>query len=232
MVNGAELFANAKCVIFDFDGVVADSETFSLGTLRDALADFGLAMPLEEVRARFLGKSLKTIEAHVVAQKGCGAADGFAEAWQATLFATFRAELRAMPGVVSVLDALDRVQTPYCIASSSSFERLGVALSAMRLTERFTHVFSAEQVDRGKPAPDLFLLAATHLNVEPADCLVIEDSPHGIQAATAAGMRSIGFVGGDHLRDIEPEHETLLLAAGAALVIPGYAGLPDAMEGA
>ena len=221
----ARLLKDTSCIIFDFDGVVVDSEPVSLGTLRDTLAAFGLQMTLDDVRKKFLGTSLNTIETHLDETRGCGASDGFAKAWQDALFRAFRADLQRMPGVTPLLDLLDEAHMPYCVASSSSFERLGVAQEAVGLAGRLSNLFSSEQVQNGKPAPDLFLLAAKRMDVDPARCLVIEDSPHGIRAATAAGMTSMGFVGGSHLRGIEAEHAALLFQAGATHVVDTYTDL-------
>ncbi len=224
----AHLLQRSTCVIFDFDGVVADSEPASLATLQQALAEFGLVMTLEQVRGQFLGKSLKTIEAHVMPRQTEGRSSSFAETWQTALFERFRTDLTAMPGLMAFLDALDQVGLPYCVASSSSFERLGVALEALHLGERLSNLFSAEQVKNGKPAPDLFLYAAAQMQSDPDTCLIIEDSPHGIRAAAAAHMPSVGFVGGGHLRGIEDDHAALLLDAGATHVVRTYAGLISA----
>ena len=219
------LLKETRCVIFDFDGVIADSEPLSLSTLRDTLIDFGLEMSIEDVRALFLGKSLKTIEAFVSAHSPNNTANGFGTEWQSTLFEKFAEELCPMPDLMALLDALDALELQYCVASSSSFERLGVALDAIRLRDRFPILFSSEQVKNGKPAPDIFLFAAAEMQCDPAACLVIEDSPYGIRAATAAGMRSLGFIGGSHLQGIEEEHATLLLESGAANVVTDFAQL-------
>jgi len=225
----AGLFNGVACVIFDFDGVVADSETHSLGTLRDALAAFGVEMPLDEVRARFLGKSLTAIDDYVAEHGRASAATSFAEAWQDKLYAAFRADLSALPHLEALLDGLDRAGRRYCVASSSSFERLGVALDAMQLADRFPNLFSAEQVAQGKPAPDLFLFAARHMQASPETCLVIEDSPYGLRAAKAAGIPAIGFVGGAHLRDCRDQHAELMRREGADIVTDSHAALLAAL---
>lgn len=201
-------------VIFDFDGVVADSEVISLGTLQTTLAEFGLDWPLEDVRARFLGSSLATISDYV-AQHGPNGDHGFADAWQSRLFASFREKLEPVTGIVELLQSLSGQGIRYCIASSSSLERIAIALDAMGLADAFPNVFSAEQVAHGKPAPDLFLLAAQRMQVDPRHCLVVEDSAHGVRAARAAGMRAFGFLGGQHLRGIEAGHAALLRQCGA-----------------
>ena len=221
--NFASLLGSAEAVLFDFDGVIADSEVISLTTLRDALGQFGLDFTLEETRKTFLGTSLKTITAHVD-QHGSGHATGFPTIWEEALFARFAKDLKPVPHVFDVIEWLDRHRIPFCIATSSTFRRLSAALAAMRVKNRFEHVFSAEQVARGKPAPDLFELAASKLNVRPQTCLVIEDSPHGIRAARAAGMQTVGFTGGQHLRDLQAEHSALLQDAGAGLILPSFEG--------
>ena len=213
------LLEGGELVIFDFDGVIADSEVISLATLQEALAAFGIDLSAEDVRRAFLGTSLARIEAYV-AETGAGrTSQGFAETWQTALFDRFRAELAPVPQLPTLLEQLSARGIRYCIASSGTFERLGVALSALNLSGQFESIFSSEQVARGKPAPDLFLFAARELGVPPESCLVIEDSPYGIRAAKAANMRCAGFVGGTHLHEIAEEHGDLLRQQGADIVV-------------
>ena len=125
--------------------------------------------------------------------------------------AAFEAGLKALPGVVALLDRLAARAIPYCVASSGSVEKMHHSLGLVGLLPRFVdHMFSARMVGRGKPAPDLFLFAAEKMGASPAGCLVIEDSVHGVTAARAAGMRAIGFVGASHNG---PEMGALLMAA-------------------
>lgn len=219
------LWDGVRLVLFDFDGVVADSEVISLGTLRETLAEFGVPLAAAEVRRRFLGTSLATISARVADESPQRSTEGFGAAWQARLYAEFRASLRPMPHVVDLLDRLTEAGVGYCLASSSTFERIGVALEAMGLSDRLPHVFSSEQVAHGKPAPDLFLHAAEQMGTAPAECLVIEDSPYGVTAAKAAGMRCLGFVGGRHLEGVTETHADTLRAAGADGVLACFQGV-------
>lgn len=218
-LNGVDL------VIFDFDGVVADSEVLSLGTLRDALADSGLRMPLDRVRSLFLGKSLASILEYIAQNGPNDAADGFAQRWQSALYDRLGQELKPMPAILPFLKYLKGHGIKHCVASSSTFERIRLSLTAMGLEDRFSDLFSAEQVQNGKPAPDLFLLAAKQVGTNPDACLVFEDSPHGIQGARAAGMRAMGFVNGAHLEGIRDIHADLLLNAGAERVLYTFAEL-------
>lgn len=219
---------NAELVILDFDGVVVDSEVISLSTLRQAIADYGVDLTLDEVRDRFLGVSLRRIMAFVDAYGARPAKDGFAEHWYRALFARFRRELKIMPGLSGLLDSLDAARTPYCVASSGSFDRLRVALQVTGLASRFAgRVFSAEQVERGKPAPDLFLLAAREMGASPEGCLVIEDSPAGVAAAKAAAIFVIGYVGGSHLANVRNRHRAALHSQGADAVVTSLSEIPQ-----
>lgn len=220
----SDLLVGKEMVIFDFDGVIADSEVLSLSTLQTSLRAFGIDHSLEETRRAFLGTSMSHI-VDFVGRHGTGSAADFPAHWENALFDRFKSDLGPVPHLVDTLGLLDHLDLQFCIASSGTFRRIGIALDVMGLRSRFDHVFSAEQVQRGKPAPDVFLFAAAKRGVAPANCLVIEDSPHGIQAACAAGMHSVGFVGGSHVRDIAQGHGQLLLDAGADMVLHSYAGL-------
>lgn len=212
-------------VIFDFDGVIADSEILSLATLQQSLEDHGISLSLQDVREKFLGRSLAAIRTYIAEHNPDSPADGFTDTWQSELFIRFHKELSPIANVQGFLDILTFRELRYCIASSGTFERINVALAAMQMTQLFDHVFSAEQVRRGKPAPDLFLHAAAHLGIEQNKCLVIEDSPFGVSAAKAANMRCVGFVGGAHLQGIAAQHGELLLDNGADLIIHSYGEL-------
>lgn len=190
-----------------------------MGTLRDTLHDYGLQMPLEEVRTRFLGTSSKTILDGIADLAPDSNVTDFTQSWENRLYQAFRYELRPVPSANSLLDGLSQRQVRFCVASSSSLERLDLALECLNLRSRVQNVFSAEQVKQGKPAPDLFLFAADSLGVSPSRCLVVEDSPYGVQAARTAGMTCLGFVGGSHLEGIRGEHASHLVDAGADSIL-------------
>lgn len=208
-----------ELVIFDFDGVIADSEVISLTSLQRTLKAWGIDLALDAVRARYLGLATDKILRDVAAQSPGRSAVGFRTAWHNELFERFRRELHPVSGVTALLDRILAGGMSYCIASSGSFERIGIALEAMQMTERFEHVFSSELVLHGKPAPDLFLHAADALGTRPERAIVIEDSPYGIMAARRAGMRSVGFLGGAHLAGIRDRHASALKEAGADMVV-------------
>ena len=210
-----------ELIIFDCDGVLIDSEAIACRADSACLAEIGIAMSAEEIMDRYLGISAGTMCADIEQRHGRALPPDFAETLRLRVAAAFEAELMPMAGVEAALDALPQRR---CVASSSAPERLRHSLSLTGLLRWFEpHVFSATQVARGKPAPDLFLFAAASMQAEPAACVVIEDSVPGVQAAVAAGMRVIGFTGGGHCR---PGHAERLLAAGAAAIADDMRRLP------
>lgn len=185
-------------IIFDCDGVLVDSEKLAVKIDQRLLEELGWSLSLEEIAENFLGKSEehfnKTVEAHL-GQK-------LSDAWKAkskdVYRETFEAELQAVPGIEK---ALADLELGTCVASSGSHEKMRLTLGLTGLLPRFEgRLYSATQVARGKPFPDLFLFAAKQMGWEPAHCVVVEDSAAGIEAALAAGMHVIAYNSGlqDH----------------------------------
>ena len=163
-------------VIFDFDGVLIDSEAIALAELAGLMTDLGVAIDVATARNLFLGNTIGTA-ADWAAERGAALrGDAFAEAWYDRLFARYEAELRPMPGAEALLAALQAAGLPFCIATGGSVRRLAFALERTGLDRFFPegHAHSADAVARGKPAPDLFLHAAACHGVAPGRCLVIE----------------------------------------------------------
>lgn len=198
----SRIMQNHDLIIFDCDGVLIDSEVISAQMLIAELAGYGVNISREFVSRRFLGRSYPTVLKEIRETFGVALPDRFEADYRARLLAAFSRGLKVMPGVVPVLQALDR---PYCLATSSSPERVRMSLALVGLNHHFddSRIFTASRVARGKPAPDLFLLAAAEMGFEPARCLVIEDTETGIRAARAAGMTVWRFVGGSHLQDMD-----------------------------
>ena len=183
-----------ELVIFDCDGVLVDSERIAVRTDVLVLAKLGWVLTEAECIERFVGLSDKSIKAAIEAHLGRRLPDDWDQEFQPLYRDAFAAELTPVPGVV---EALDRITLPSCVASSSSHEKLRFTLGLTGLYERFAgRIFSAYEVERGKPAPDLFLYAASRMGVDPGACAVVEDSRYGVAAARAAGMRAFGFAGG------------------------------------
>lgn len=197
-------------IIFDCDGVLIDSEIIGCRIDAEALAEIGVPITVEEVMARYVGIATRTMLADIEERYGVQLPEDFAPRLRARVSEAFERELSIIPGVAAVID---RLPCRFCVASSSVPEKLQHSLSLVGLYERFApHIFSATEVARGKPAPDLFLHAARRMGVVPARCLVVEDSIAGVQAAVAARMPVVGFVGGSHCG---PQHAARLREAGA-----------------
>jgi HAD superfamily hydrolase (TIGR01509 family) len=215
--------APPSLVIFDCDGVLVDSEPLSMRVLLETVRAKGVELDHDLVYDRFLGRSLASIcrdldEAYGVMLDAPALAD-----LRRDLYAAFEAELQPTTGIV---DALPRLALPFCVASSSQPERIELSLKVTGLWPRFAgRLFSATMVARGKPAPDLFEFAAARMGHPPATSVVVEDSAVGIQAARAAGMRVVGFLGGSHAR--RPPHRVAIEAMRPDAVIDDMALLPD-----
>jgi HAD superfamily hydrolase (TIGR01509 family) len=178
-------------VIFDNDGVLVDSEWHANGILADLLTEFGLACTREDCIRAYMGSTMARVRTIAESRLGRPLPAELEDRYHARLFEIFRTTLTAVPGVTR---ALEQLATPTCVASSGTHERIRLALTTTGLLGRFDgRIFSAQDVARGKPAPDLFLHAAAMLQVTPARCAVIEDSPLGVEAANRAGMIAFGF---------------------------------------
>jgi HAD superfamily hydrolase (TIGR01509 family) len=187
-------------IIFDCDGVLIDSEVLSCRCLSEVLAGYGIDLGPGQALDLFLGRSVTAVREHYEVL-GRLIPEQFSAELKAGVHAAFLSGLCPIEGVSSVLEGL---QIPHCVASSSDVDRVSFSLSLTGLAQHFdTRLYTAQMVERGKPAPDLFLYAAESMHADPRRTLVIEDSVSGVRAAKAAGMTAWGFVGGSHyqLRD-------------------------------
>lgn len=193
---------NPDLVIFDCDGVLIDSEVISARMLIAELAHYDIHIDMSYVVRHFLGRSYPIVLKQIRSEFGIVLPDGFEADYRQRLVAAFARDLKIMPDVRDVIDNLD---VPYCLATSSSPPRLAESLRIVGLTDAFENrTNTASEVANGKPAPDLFLHVARKFGVEPANCLVIEDSHAGVQAGLAAGMEVWQFLGGSHLDGLVP----------------------------
>jgi HAD superfamily hydrolase (TIGR01509 family) len=220
-----------RAVIFDMDGCLVDSEPLSLEAVAAEIRASGLPdVTAAEVGGKYLGVSLSQIVRDVEDRLGYPCPPGFIDRMEARLFASYSAGLPQIDGVEGLLAALGKAGIAVAIATGASVRRLAVTLDCAGLSRSFKgRGISADQVQNGKPAPDVFLLAARQLGVNPRNCAVLEDSPHGIKGAVAAGMRAVGFVGGSHLAGRRKEHAAILREAGADQVIETLSQAFDAL---
>lgn len=215
-----------ELVLFDLDGVVVDSEPLSIRSLIDALVPLGLCLTPDQARQQWLGMSWPDLFGTIERRLGHRLPEGFSDRVIAAERARFETELRAVPGAEGLLESLAAFGVRRCIASSETLEGIELKLRVTGLRGHFDGgLYSAEMVEKGKPAPDLVQLAARSEGVAPAACVVLEDAPFGVMGAVAAGMRAIGYAGDAHA------HPEALASAGAEVVrsladIPALLGLP------
>lgn len=211
-----------QLVIFDCDGVLVDSEALSIGALLAMVERAGGAIDETIAHERFLGRSMASVREILACEYGLVLTETDLTGMRVDLMRRFREELRPMPG----LDvALGQIAARRCVASSGTLDRIRYALETTGLLTLFEpHLFSATMVERGKPAPDIFLHAAASMGTDPENCLVIEDSPAGVAAARAAGMRVFAFAGGTHAAS--PAFRERLASNGPDLIFADMLRLP------
>ena len=210
-----------SALIFDCDGVLVDSEAIHVAVEMELLREMGLAYEWEAYLSRFVGLGVPEFHATLAedyAKLGQGPfPDDFGPRLHDRAWPRIESELTALPGAA---DLAARLEGPIAVASSSIMPKLHRKLALTGLSDTFApHIYSADQVARGKPAPDLFIFAADKIKSDPATCLVIEDSVHGVTAALAAGMTAFGFTGGGHA---DSGLGARLLAAGATATFPSH----------
>lgn len=213
-------------MIFDCDGVLVDSEPTSARALAAALTEIGLPTSPEYCLRNYTGTWWPDCLAMIEARLGRPPPDGFTERYRARQNAALAEGVEPVPGV---LEALTRIDAAVCVASNGTPQKMQITLERTGLLERFDGaIFSAEQVARGKPAPDLFLHVAEALGVKPGGCAVVEDSVIGIEAARAAGMRALGY-------SVHSDPTAIAAAGGepfdSMAALPGMLGAPAARPG-
>jgi HAD superfamily hydrolase (TIGR01509 family) len=197
-------------IIFDCDGVLVDSEVLSCRCLSDVLAGYGVSLGVDEALDLFLGRSVTAVREHYQAL-GRLLPDQFPAELKAGVRTAFLSGLCPIEGVKRVVEDL---QIPHCVASSSDLDRVSFSLALTGLAPHFDgRLYTSQMVERGKPAPDLFLHAAESMRADPRRTLVIEDSVSGVTAGKAAGMTVWGFVGGSHYQS--RDGKAILASAGA-----------------
>lgn len=183
-----------KLVIFDCDGVLVDSETVSNKVLVANLALHGLQLEIADCEAMFVGGTMKAVMRNARAMGADLPSDWVDEIYQ-EIYASLRNGVSLVAGIHELLALLDREGIPFCVASNGSEEKMQITLGQNDLWDRFypNAMFSAHTLGTAKPDPEMFLTAASHFDVQPGDCLVVEDSATGAEAALRAGMRCLGY---------------------------------------
>ncbi len=212
-------------IIYDCDGTLIDSEHIAGSVCAEALTSIGFPTTMEAFNARFNGIPVAETWAMIRAELPVELPPGFNEAINAEIYRRFETELEPIAGVA---DAIEQIGGLRAVASSTRLPVLARNLAKTDLARFFDpHIYSASQVARGKPAPDVFLYAASQIGADPAHTVIIEDSVAGVTAGIRAGMTVIGFHGASNG---VPELDTRLMTAGARTVIANMADLPEAVE--
>lgn len=213
-------------VIFDYDGVIADSELLNGQALAEVLTGIGLPTTLEETLRRYTGRRWLDFRDDIETALGRACPETVLPDWSKLCLSRAASDLTAVKGAADFMAGLSQ---PRCIASSSPPDWIELGLGTMGIAaDHAGPIYSgAVHVTRGKPHPDIFLHAARELGVEPSRTLVIEDSRPGVQAGVAAGMTVVGLLAGGHIRD---GHGEQLAAAGAHHIAADYAAVSALME--
>jgi HAD superfamily hydrolase (TIGR01509 family) len=215
-------------VIFDCDGVLVDSEAIANRIMAEHITATGVPITYQDCRARFVGGTLQRVMDTVEQWLGKPLPPGWKEDFEARRNEAFRRELKAVAGIEEVLASLTAAETEFCVASSGSVEKMELTLGLTGLKRYFgERLYSASMVAHGKPAPDIFLYAAEQMGYLPETCVVVEDSPTGVTAAVAAGMRVLAYAA-----DADAE---VLRVAGAQpfaemTALPGLLGLDSGLR--
>jgi HAD superfamily hydrolase (TIGR01509 family) len=213
-------------LIFDCDGVLVDSEYLFAQVASECLSGIGIGIAPQAAARRFAGVSIRDMLAELEHERGHPLPAGFEDLLVRREDEAYKQRLQSIPGVREAVLALE---LPRCVASSSLPERIAGSLVMTGLDDLFAEQarFSTTLVARGKPAPDIFLLAAERMGATPEGAIVIEDSVAGVTGAAAAGMRVIGFAGGRHCGE---GHAARLKSAGADRVIAEMRLLPETVR--
>jgi HAD superfamily hydrolase (TIGR01509 family) len=210
-----------KAFIFDFDGVIADSEVLSNTVLAEIVTELGVPTTVEDAYRDYMGKRFHEVIAAIEKTVSRTLPPSFGAEYQERTLTRLRRELAPIAGVREFIEKFRDI--PRCIASSSSPDRLAVCLEVLAMADLFAgRVFSASEVKQGKPHPDIFLHAATRIGMPPGECIVIEDSASGVIAGRAAGCTVIGLLAAGHIRE---GHAAVLTEAGANYVAANYLDL-------
>jgi HAD superfamily hydrolase (TIGR01509 family) len=203
-----------QLVIFDCDGVLVDSEPISNRVLAELLTAQGIPTTLSQSRSAYQGLMLSEVLAGAEASLGRPLPEDFLETYERERDAAFRRELRPVAGAADAVEQVTAAGIPVCVASQGKLAKTRLTLAVTGLERLFSEEarFSAYSVARGKPAPDLFLHAAATMGAAPAGCVVVEDTPSGVSAAVAAGMRALGLAADSDERGLREAGAEIILS--------------------
>lgn len=196
-----------KCIIFDCDGVLVDTEKIGNEILLLMAAEYGFNMKIEEAYSSFNGRKLKDCFLHIENAIGKKLPDAFEADYRQKTFEAFKTQVQPMEGVI---DFIEKLKIPYCVASSGPVDKIRLNLEVAGLLDKFEgKIYSSYQINSWKPEPGIFLHAAKEMNFNVEDCVVIEDSKAGVKAGISGGFKVYGFANGSNNEDLENEGATV-----------------------
>ncbi|MES0884699.1 HAD family hydrolase [Roseibium sp. SCP14] len=208
-------------VIFDCDGVLVDTERMTNQNMADLVTDLGYPITGPECQRRFMGRTLENVKEMVEELIGRELPANWPDQVRERDLESFKAGVPAINGIEAVLDDLDNRGVPYCVGSSGKYAKMNATLGSSGLLPRLKgKLFSAQDCERGKPAPDVFLLGARTMGHTPENCVVVEDSLPGVRAARAAGMQVFAFVE-------DPSCDRQAMTDAGGILFEHMAELPD-----
>ncbi|OIV40267.1 HAD family hydrolase [Flavobacterium johnsoniae] len=192
-----------KCIIFDCDGVLVDTEKIGNGILLEMASKYGFKMEIEDAYRDFNGRNLQECFRHIEDAIEAKLPESFEAEYREKSFEAFKTQVKPMEGIVSFIENL---KIPYCVASSGPVEKIRLNLEVAGLLDKFENkIFSSYQINSWKPDPGIFLYAANEMGFEVNDCIVVEDSKAGVKAGIQGGFRVFGFANGYNNSDLEEE---------------------------
>lgn len=195
-----------KCIIFDCDGVLVDTEKIGNGILLAMAQEHGFEMELEDAYRYFNGRNLKDCFRHIEEAIDQKLPENFETQYREKSFEAFKTQVKPMEGIVDFIRNIEKLKIPYCVASSGPVEKIRLNLEVAGLLDKFEdRIFSSYQIGSWKPEPGIFLHAATVMGFEVKDCIVVEDSKAGVKAGISGGFKVYGFANGFNNDDLEEE---------------------------
>ncbi|KAF2507275.1 HAD family hydrolase [Flavobacterium foetidum] len=192
-----------KCIIFDCDGVLVDTEKIGNGILLAMAQEHGFEMELEDAYRHFNGRNLKDCFRHIEEAINQKLPETFEAEYRTKSFKAFKTQVKPMEGVV---DFIEKLKIPFCVASSGPEEKIRLNLEVAGLLDKFENkIFSSYQIGSWKPEPGIFLHAAQEMGFDVKDCIVLEDSKAGVKAGVSGGFKVFGFANGFNNEDLEEE---------------------------
>ncbi|MEN2413139.1 HAD family hydrolase [Flavobacterium mesophilum] len=192
-----------KCIIFDCDGVLVDTEKIGNGILLEMASEHGFEMHIEDAYRNFNGRNLKDCFRHIEEAIDQKLPENFEEEYRQKSFEAFKTQVKPMEGVV---EFIEKLKIPYCVASSGPVEKIRLNLEVAGLLDKFENkIFSSYQINSWKPEPGIFLHAAQEMGFEVKDCIVLEDSKAGVKARIQGGFKVYGFANGYNNQDLKDE---------------------------